>query len=142
MVYARTVSSIIVFHDGTYINLEKRDYLKQKISIKGIIFIQLAVIVYTFSGVMGKLAAGHDFLSWPFIIFIGLELFILGCYAIIWQQIIKRYPLSIAYVNRAMAIFWSTLWAAIIFGERITLNNIIGVIVIFVGIMVVNSDEY
>ena len=116
--------------------------MKQKISIKGIIFIQLAVIVYTFSGVMGKLAAGHDFLSWPFIIFIGLELFILGCYAIIWQQIIKRYPLSIAYVNRAMAIFWSTLWAAIIFGERITLNNIIGVIVIFVGIMVVNSDEY
>ena len=116
--------------------------MKQKISVKGIIFIQLAVIIYTFSGVMGKFAAGHEFLSWPFIFFIGLELFILGCYAIVWQQIIKRYPLSIAYVNRAMAIFWSTLWASIIFGERITLNNIIGVIVIFVGIMVVNSDEY
>ena len=116
--------------------------MKQKISIKGIIFIQLAVIIYTFSGVMGKFAAGHEFLSWPFIFFIGLELFILGVYAIVWQQIIKRYPLSIAYVNRAMAIFWSTLWASIIFGERITLNNIIGVIVIFVGIMVVNSDEY
>ena len=116
--------------------------MKQKISIKGIIFIQLAVIIYTFSGVMGKFAAGHEFLSWPFIFFIGMELFILGCYAIVWQQIIKRYPLSIAYVNRAMAIFWSTLWASIIFGERITLNNIIGVIVIFVGIMVVNSDEY
>lgn len=116
--------------------------MKQKISIKGIIFIQLAVIIYTFSGVMGKFAAGHEFLSWQFIFFIGMELFILGCYAIVWQQIIKRYPLSIAYVNRAMAIFWSTLWASIIFGERITLNNIIGVIVIFVGIMVVNSDEY
>ena len=116
--------------------------MNNKLSLKSMILIQLAVIVYTFSGVMGKLAAGHEFLSWPFIFFIGFELFILACYAVIWQQIIKRYPLSIAYVNRAMAIFWSTLWAAIIFGERITLNNIIGVIVIFVGIMVVNSDEY
>lgn len=116
--------------------------MKNRISVKGIIGIQLAVIVYTFSGVMGKFAAGYDFLSLPFIFFIGMELLILGIYAIIWQQIIKRYPLSIAYVNRAIAIFWSTLWAFLIFGERITLNNILGVIVIFIGIMVVNSDEY
>lgn len=121
---------------------EKRDFLKNKITLKGIILIQLAVIVYTFSGIMGKFAAGYDILSLPFIFFIGMELFILGCYAIVWQQIIKRYPLSVAYVNRALAIFWSTLWAFLIFGERISLNNIIGVIVIFIGIMVVNSDEY
>lgn len=121
---------------------EKRDFLKNKITLKGIILIQLAVIVYTFSGIMGKFAAGYDILSMPFIFFIGMELFILGCYAIVWQQIIKRYPLSVAYVNRALAIFWSTIWAFLIFGERISLNNIIGVIVIFIGIMVVNSDEY
>lgn len=116
--------------------------MKNKISIKGIIAIQLAVIIYTFSGIMGKFAAGHEFLSWPFIFFIGMEFLILGIYAIVWQQIIKRYPLSMAYVNRALAIFWSTLWAYLIFGERITLKNIIGVVIIFIGIMVVNSDEY
>lgn len=116
--------------------------MKQKITLKGIIFIQLAVIVYTLSGIMGKLAAGYEMLSLPFLFFIGMEFVILGCYAIVWQQIIKRYPLSIAYVNRAFAIFWSTLWAYLIFGERITLKNILGVIVIFIGIMVVNSDEY
>lgn len=116
--------------------------MKNKISIKGIIGIQLAVIVYTFSGIMGKFAAGYNFLSLPFIFFIGMEFVVLGIYAIVWQQIIKRYPLSIAYVNRAFAIFWSTLWAFLIFGERITIKNILGILVIFIGIMVVNSDEY
>ena len=121
---------------------EKRDVLKNKITLKGILLIQLAVVIYTLSGIMGKLAAGYEMLSLPFLFYIGMEFVVLGCYAIIWQQIIKRYPLSIAYVNRALAIFWSTLWAFLIFGERITVKNIIGVVVIFIGIMVVNSDEY
>lgn len=115
--------------------------MKSKISTKQVILIQLAVILFTFSGIAGKTAAGYDILSLPFILFIGLELFILGCYAIIWQQIIKRFPLSLAYVNRATSIFWSMLWAFLIFGERISVNNILGVLVIFTGIMVVNSDE-
>lgn len=115
--------------------------MNTKITTKQLILIQLAVILYTFSGIAGKLAAGHELLSLPFIMFIGLELFILGCYAMVWQQIIKRFPLSVAYVNRATAIFWSTLWAFLIFGERISWKNILGVIIIFAGIMVVNSDE-
>lgn len=115
--------------------------MNTKITTKQLILIQLAVILYTFSGIAGKFAAGYELLSLPFIMFIGLELFILGCYAMVWQQIIKRFPLSVAYVNRATAIFWSTLWAFLIFGERITWKNILGVIIIFAGIMVVNSDE-
>lgn len=115
--------------------------MNTKITVKQLILIQLAVILYTFSGIAGKFAAGQEMLSLPFLMFIGLELFILGCYAIVWQQIIKRFPLSMAYVNRATAIFWSTLWAFLIFGERITWKNILGVIIIFAGIMVVNSDE-
>lgn len=115
--------------------------MNTKLTVKHLILIQLAVILYTFSGIAGKFAAGYEMLSLPFVFFIGLELFILGCYAIVWQQIIKRFPLSVAYVNRATAIFWSTLWAFIIFGERITWKNILGVVIIFAGIMVVNSDE-
>ena len=116
--------------------------MKSKISIKQIVLIQLAVIIYTFSGIAGKAAAGYDIMSMGFILFIGLELFILACYAVVCQQIIKRFPLSLAYVNRATAIFWSMLWASLFFKERITWQNILGVVVIFAGIMVVNSDEF
>ena len=115
--------------------------MKNKISVKQIILIQMAVVLYTFSGIAGKMAARQEFLSLRFILLIGLELFILGCYAIVWQQIIKRFPLSLAYVNRATSVFWSLLWAFLIFQERISWKNILGIIVIFMGIMVVNSDE-
>ena len=116
--------------------------MKKKISVKQIILIQMAIVLYTFSGIAGKFAVSYELLSVPFILCIGLELFILGCYAIIWQQIIKRFPLSIAYVNRATTVFWSLLWAFLIFNERITWKNILGIVIIFTGIMVVNSDEY
>ena len=71
---------------------------------------------------------------------VGMEVVCLGIYAIFWQQIIKRFDLSIAYANRATAIFWSTLWAMLLFGDKITLANTLGIIVIFTGIMLVNQD--
>lgn len=114
----------------------------KKISIKQIALIQAAVIIYTFGSISLKLASNHDFMTLPFLFFLFLSVFFLGVYAIFWQQIIKRFDLSLAYANRAFAIFWSMLWAAVIFGERVTIKNIIGVVIIFAGIMVVNSDEY
>jgi len=45
-------------------------------------------------------------------------------YAIFWQQIIKRVDLSVAYANRSIAILWSMIWAALIFGEHISVQNI------------------
>ena len=54
-----------------------------------------------------------------------MEIIILGIYALIWQQLIKRIDLSIAYANRSMAILWSMIWAVIFFGEIITIKNII-----------------
>ncbi|MDD3218202.1 MAG: EamA family transporter [Lachnospiraceae bacterium] len=114
---------------------------KKKITLPGILSIQAAVLIYTLSGICAKMAAGHEFLSFWFIFFYGLEICVLGVYAIVWQQIIKRYELSVAYVNRATAIFWSLIWAALIFREHISWKNILGVAIIFVGIMVVNTDE-
>ena len=85
----------------------------------------------------GAAASGFSFM-WLF--WIGLEVAALGMYAIFWQQIIKRVDLSVAYANRAFAIFWSTLWAVVLFKEKITPANAIGIIVIFLGILLVNKD--
>ena len=69
-----------------------------------------------------------------------LDLLSLGVYAIIWQQIIQKTDLSVAYTNKAMTIFWSMLWSFLIFKEKITWNNILGVVIIFTGILLVNRD--
>ena len=42
--------------------------------------------------------------------------------------------------EQGISIFWSTLWALLIFREKVTPANTIGVIVIFAGIMLVNQD--
>ena len=119
---------------------DEKKPLKRSITLKNIIFLQLIVIVFTFSGVAAKMASGERFLSPRFILFFGIQLGILGIYAILWQQIIKRFDLSVAYANRAMAIMWSMLWAVVFFHEEISVQNVIGVLIVIIGIVIVNSD--
>lgn len=114
---------------------------KKNSRIKQSLVLQCVVLIYTLSGIFAKLASGENFMSWGFILFYGGEICILGIYAVLWQQIIKRVDLSLAYANRAVALLWSMLWAFLFFNEDITIKNIIGVIVVIVGTMIVNSDH-
>lgn len=113
----------------------------RKVSLKTIVILQLVVIVYTFSTVFAKLAAQEPFFSFKFIMFLMLELFVLFVYAILWQQIIKKTELSVAYMNKSLALLWSMLWSFFIFKETITVNNIIGVAIILLGIMIINTEK-
>ena len=113
----------------------------KKSFIKNIIILQVIILIYTLSTVTAKFASNEEFLSIKFILFYGLEIFILGVYAILWQQIIKKFEISIAYANRAMSLLWSIVWAIVFFGEQITLKNVIGVIIVIIGTIIVNSDE-
>ena len=113
---------------------------KKALTPLSLVVLQLAVIVYTGSGICSKMTSNYSALSFMWLFWVGMEVMFLGFYAIFWQQIIKRFDLSIAYANRAFAIFWSTLWAVLLFHEKLTPANILGVVIIFAGIMLVNQD--
>lgn len=115
------------------------DKKKTKLSVLPVM--QLAVCIYTCSGIAAKLASGYDFMSPGFILCYGAEILLLGIYAVFWQQIIKKADISVAYANRASAIFWSTLWAVLIFKEQVTAQNIGGIVLIFLGIWMVNRND-
>ncbi len=106
-----------------------------------ILFMQAAVVIYTFSSVANKKAAQQEVMSKPYILFWLLVVFILGVYAVLWQQIIKKFKLSVAYANRSMSILWTMIWSVFIFGETISLQNIIGVVMVIAGVILVNSDD-
>lgn len=108
---------------------------------KNIVQLQAVVVIYTISSVMAKLASasGDDWRR--FLLLFGLEFALLGIYAILWQQMIKRFELSVAYSNRAMAIVWSMIWAVILFHNRITLRNLLGVVLVVAGILIINTEE-
>ncbi len=108
--------------------------------ILNIAFMQVVVIIYTVSTVIAKFASGAELLSFRFLLFYGLEVLGLGIYAILWQQVIKRNPLSVAYANRAMTLLWSMLWAVIIFHNHITVQNICGVLLVMAGTFLVNTE--
>ena len=112
-----------------------------KTTIKSILLLQLVVMIYTLSTVAAKFASGFAFLSPGFIGCYGLEIVILGVYALLWQQIIKRFDLSVAYANRSIALLWSMLWAVVFFHETVTIQNVIGAAVVIAGTIVVNTDE-
>lgn len=112
-----------------------------KMNWKNILILQAVIVVYTFSGVLAKLASGQEPLSVKFLMLYGTELAVLGLYALLWQQMIKRFELSVAYANRSMALLWSMVWAAVIFHDRITLKNICGVALVILGTCIINGGE-
>lgn len=108
---------------------------------KNILQLQAVVIIYTISSVMAKAASERKEEYLLFLFFFGLEFILLGIYALLWQQMIKKFELSVAYANRAMAILWSMIWAVLFFHDRITIRNILGVAIVLVGIVLVNTDK-
>ena len=111
------------------------------ITIRNILILQAVVLVYTFSSVVAKYASCAELFSFSFFLFYGMEIAILGVYAILWQQMIKRFDLSVAYANRAMAILWSALWAIILFGESLGIKQILGIMLVVLGTVIVNTDN-
>lgn len=120
--------------------MERQTKMNQKISLKNILVLQAVVIVYTLSSVVAKLATGEEVFSFAFFLFYGLEIVILGIYAILWQQMIKRFDLSVAYANRAMAILWSAVWAVLLFRESLGIKQLIGIAFVVVGTVIVNTE--
>ena len=116
--------------------------MKKKIGFRDIILLQLVVMIYTFSTIIGKFAAGAaDQSLFLFVLYYGAEIGVLGVYAILWQQMIKRFELSVAYANRAGALLWSLLWAVLFFGEQLTAQKLAGVLLVVAGTMIVNGGK-
>lgn len=119
--------------------------------VLSVLAIQMAVIVFTMASVCSKMAGSHPGsmelfgftihgLTKEGFMWLFAELVCLAFYALLWQQIIKRYDLSIAYANRAFAIFWTCLWSVLIFHEQLKVSSVIGILLVFFGILTVNSD--
>ena len=108
---------------------------------KNILLLQAVVVIYTLSSVVAKFATGKELFSFSFFLFYGIEVAILGVYAILWQQMIKRFDLSVAYANRAMALLWSAVWAVVLFHENLTGKQLIGIALVIIGTVIVNADQ-
>lgn len=114
---------------------------KKKFQIKDILMLQIVFFIYSINSVVAKFASAQEPFSLNFILLYGLELSVLGVYAILWQQLIKRMELSVAYSNKAVVLLWAMVFGALLFKEQITLTKVAGILLVIVGIVVLNSEE-
>ena len=110
------------------------------VKVKNIVLLQAVIIIYTVSSVMSKQASasGGNLLRFGF--FFGMEFVVLGVYAVLWQQMIKRFELSVAYANRSMAVVWSMVWSFLFFHDSITVQNVAGVLLVVAGTWIINTE--
>ncbi len=115
--------------------------MKKKIDVKNIIVLQLAFLIYSFCSMFSKLASLNSASIIMFCIFYGLSLMMLALYAIIWQQVLKKTELSVAYSCKGVTIVWGIIWGKIFFKETITFGMIIGAILVVIGIIVMMYEK-
>lgn len=92
-------------------------------------------LIYACTSICTKMASRQEMLSWPYLFWIAGAIGVMGVYALLWQQVIARMPLSTAYMFKGTSLIFVLMISALLFGESITLNNVIGAVIIIIGII-------
>ena len=103
--------------------------------------LHLLLLLYACSSLFSKMASGQEFLSKKYIICYCLVFLVLMIYAVFWQIILKKIPLNVAMANKAVTVIWGIVFGILFFHETITLQNVIGAIVIIAGIIIVVTAD-
>ena len=96
--------------------------------------------IYSISGIFAKFAALQVTIVKTFF-FIAIEFIVLVFYALVWQQVLKKFQLTIAMSCKGVTLLYALCWSVFIFHETLTIWNIIGAILVIIGIMVVARDD-
>ena len=112
---------------------------------KAYIQLHLNILLFSLTSVFSKLASveynkngcnGIGLYVYAFLMIANC-----GIYAIAWQKAIKKFSLSTAYANKSVSLLWSQIWAVIIFHENLSVQNIIGILVVLAGVWTVQKYE-
>ena len=109
--------------------------------VKSYILLNLLFLLYSCVSVFSKIAADKVFFSLEWCLFYGIALFLMGVYALLWQQMLKKIPLNIAYANKSVTLIWAMIWGVVIFKEAISFMNIIGAVVVLTGVIFMVTAE-
>ncbi len=113
----------------------------KKATVKNLVFLHAILLIYVGSSVMSKLASGQTFLSPRFILMYGGVVLLLMVYAVLWQQVLKRLPLTVAFANKSAVMIWGMLIGAVMWHEKITWLMIVGTVIIIAGVCLVVMDD-
>ena len=115
---------------------------KKKGRVKILLLLSLSLVLQSLSSVFFKYAGQFETLSPEFIFYYVIAVGCLGVFAIMWQFLLELIPLTTAYLRKGILYILILIWSVILFNETVTINNIIGSIIIIAGISLHGMDEH
>lgn len=103
-------------------------------SKKNIIWCVFIYMIFSISSVLMKLASQANDIIPKFILF-GASIGILVFFSLLWQKILQKSDLIKPYLFKSTTIIWGLIFGIMIFGEVVTWNMIIGVILTMIGVI-------
>lgn len=102
----------------------------------------VSLVIQSLSSVFIKYAGTYETMSKEFIIFYVLAVGCLGVFATMWRfcMMVAAYQLHIC--RKGILYILILAWSVILFGEKVTIPNIIGSIIIIAGISLHGMDEH
>lgn len=110
------------------------------IKSKNFAFLHCTLFVYVICALLEKYSSKYIFMSFEFCLFYILVVGLLGVYALLWQQVLKRIDLNMAFANKSITVIWGIILGFLIFNEQITLTTIFGAFFVLIGIMLVVQE--
>lgn len=117
----------------------------KKLFLSGVTLARLHFSVFLFSttGIFSKLLANsfnQNGFWHPFTFLYG-SLILMDCavYAFVWQRVLSRMDVHVAYSHKAVSNIWNLIWAVFLFSEPVSAGNIAGTLMIIIGVMIVES---
>ena len=115
---------------------------KKKGRVKILLLLSLSLVLQSLSSVFIKYAGQYETDSPEFIFYYVIAVGCLGVFAIMWQFLLELIPLTTAYLRKGILYILILIWSVILFNETVTINNIIGSIIIIAGISLHGMDEH
>jgi drug/metabolite transporter (DMT)-like permease len=103
--------------------------------------VHFAYLVFSLAILSMKYASTFDFGVRSFWGYYLLSLLLMVIYAFFWQKALSIYTLTRAYSWKAVVFIWIFLFSFLFFREPITVQNILGTVMIVSGAVMVNYHD-
>lgn len=113
---------------------------KESTNIKSFALLYFSFFIYSLTSFFSKQAALTQMFSLKYFVLMFAVFFIFAVYAILWQQVLKQLPLSVAMANKPVVIILVALYSVVFFGEKLSISFLIGLTLIFTGIVIINKE--
>lgn len=104
-------------------------------NLRNILLLLLTFLIYSGTSIFSKCASYHQVFSIPYISFFSCTILLLFLYAILWQKVLSIFPLNRAFLYKSSTIIMILCISHFVFDELITINNILGVVLIIIGLV-------